>query len=76
MPIRERLPPTPVFRNRGDFGEVPLPILSLYSIVLCVVAAVLYVAVNEHEPNRRVAFALKMFIVILVVAAIVHHWMR
>ena len=54
----------------------PLPILSLYSIVICVVAAVLYVAVNEHEPNRRLAFALKMFIVILVVAAIVHHWMR
>jgi hypothetical protein len=41
-----------------------------------VVAAVLYVAVNEHKPDRRLAFALKMFIVIVVVAAIVRHWMR
>jgi hypothetical protein len=41
-----------------------------------VAAAVLYVAVNKHEPNRRLAFALEMFIVVVVVAAIVRHWMR
>jgi hypothetical protein len=57
-------------------GQPSMPILSLYSIVICVVAAVLYVAINEHEPDRRLAFALKIFIVIVVVAAIVRHWMR
>ena len=36
-----------------------MPILSLYSIVICAVAAVLYAAVNEHEPDRRLALALK-----------------
>jgi hypothetical protein len=40
------------------------------------VAAVLYLAINKYEPNRRLAFALEMFIVVAVVAAIVRHWMR
>jgi hypothetical protein len=40
------------------------------------VAAVLYLAINKHEPNRRLAFALETFIVVAVVAAIVRHWMR
>jgi hypothetical protein len=53
-----------------------MPILSLYSIIICAVAAVLYAAVNEHEPDRRLALALKTLIVILVVAAIVRHWTR
>jgi hypothetical protein len=51
-------------------------VLPFYSLAICVVAAVLYVAVNEHEPSRRVASALKFLIVILAVAAIVGHLMR
>ena len=53
-----------------------MPILSLYSIVICALAAVLYAVVNEHEPDRRLALTLKTLIIILVVAAIVRHWMR
>ena len=34
-------------------------VLSLSNIVICSVAAVLYVAVNEFEPNRRLAFCAK-----------------
>jgi hypothetical protein len=33
------------------------------------VAAVLYLAINKHEPNRRLAFALETFIVVAAVAA-------
>ncbi len=47
--------------------------LPFYSAVICVIAAVLFVAVNEHEPSRRVASALKVLIVTLAVAAIVGH---
>jgi hypothetical protein len=53
-----------------------LPIVSLYSFIICLVAAVLYVAVNAHEPSRRVAFALKVLIVTLAVAAILGHLMQ
>jgi hypothetical protein len=51
-------------------------ILSLYNLIICVVAAVLFVAVNAHEPSRRVASALKVLIVTLAVAAILGHLMR
>jgi hypothetical protein len=50
--------------------------LALYSVVICLIAAVLYVAVNKHEPNRRVAAALKFLIVTWAIAAIVGHLMR
>jgi len=58
----------------GSVGN--LSTLSLYNVVICVVAAVLYVAVNKHEPSRRIASALKVLIVTLAVAAIVRHLMR
>jgi hypothetical protein len=50
-------------------------ILSLYNLIICLVAAALYVAVNKIEPNRRAATALKLAIVILAVAAILAHLM-
>ena len=34
-------------------------VLFFSNIVICLVAVVLYVAVNEFEPNRRLASALK-----------------
>ena len=48
----------------GSVGN--LSTLSLYNVVICVVAAVLYVAVNKHEPSRRIASALKVLIVTLL----------
>jgi hypothetical protein len=48
-------------------------ILSLYSFIICLVAAVLYVAVNKIEPNNRVASALKFLIITLAVGAILAH---
>jgi hypothetical protein len=53
-----------------------LLILSLYNLIICVVAAALYVAVNEVEPNRRLASALRIVIVAVAVAAIFSHLMR
>jgi hypothetical protein len=40
------------------------------------VAAVLYVAVNNLEPNRRYASALKILIITLAVVAFLAHLMR
>ena len=51
-------------------------VLSLSNIVICSVAAVLYMAVNEFEPNRRLAPALRIVIVAVAVAAIFRHLMR
>jgi hypothetical protein len=51
-------------------------VLSLYSVVICLIAAVLYVAVDKHEPSRRLASPLKVLIVTLAVAAIIGHLMR
>jgi hypothetical protein len=59
-----------------DFGCGSLLILGLYSFIICLVAAVLYVAVNNLEPNRRHAFVLKVLIVILAGAAILTHLVR
>jgi hypothetical protein len=50
-------------------------ILSLYNILICLVAAVLYVAVNRLEPNRRDATGLKIMIIGTAGAAILAHWM-
>jgi hypothetical protein len=50
-----------------------LLILSLYNFVICVVAAVLYIAVNKFEPSSRLASALKIAIVAVAVAAILGH---
>jgi hypothetical protein len=51
-------------------------VLSLSNIVICLVAAVLYVAVNEFEPNRRLASALRIAIVAVGVGAIFSNLMR
>jgi hypothetical protein len=51
-------------------------VLSLYNIVICLVAAALYVVVNELEPNRRLASALRIVIVAVAVAAILGHLRR
>jgi hypothetical protein len=56
-------------------GSGSLLILGLYSLVICFVAAVLYVAVNDLEPNRREATALKILIIGLAGAAILAHLM-
>jgi hypothetical protein len=40
------------------------------------IAAVLYVAVNKLEPNRRQASALKVLIIALAVVAILAHLMQ
>jgi hypothetical protein len=48
-------------------------ILSLYSFVICLVAAVLCVAVNKLEPNPREATTLKLLIIGLAGAAILAH---
>jgi chromate transport protein ChrA len=51
-------------------------VLSLSNIVICLVAAALYVAVNELEPNRRLASTLRIVIVAVAVAAILGHLTR
>jgi hypothetical protein len=50
--------------------------LSLYNILICSVAAVLYAAVNNLEPNRRHASVLKLLIVILAGVTILTHLVR
>jgi hypothetical protein len=50
--------------------------LPFYTFVICVIAAVLHVAVDTHEPSRRVASALKFLIITFAVAAIIGHLMR
>ena len=50
-------------------------LLSLYIIIVCLVAAVLYVAVNKLEPNPREGAGLKILIIGVVGAAIVAHLM-
>jgi hypothetical protein len=54
-----------------DAGE--MLISSLYNFIICLVAAALYVVVDAHEPNRRLASALKRAIVAVAVAAILGH---
>ena len=58
-----------------DFGSGSLLSLGLYSLIISLVAAVLYVAVNNLEPNRRHAFVLKVLIITLALAAILTHLM-
>jgi hypothetical protein len=48
-------------------------LLSLYNIIVCLVAAVLHVAVNKLEPNPREAAGLKILIIGLAGAAILAH---
>lgn len=50
-------------------------ILSLYSFIIGLVAAVLYAAVNKVEPNPRDATSLSLLIIGLAGAAILAHWM-
>jgi hypothetical protein len=49
------------------------PALSLYTIFICLVAAMLYVAANKIEPNSRDAAGLKILIIGLAGAAILAH---
>jgi hypothetical protein len=51
-------------------------LVSVYTVVICVVAAVLLLAVNRLEPNRRVASGLKIAIVAVAVAAILAYLFR
>jgi hypothetical protein len=44
-------------------GGCSLLILSLYNILICLVAAMLYAAVNKLEANPRDAAALKILII-------------
>jgi hypothetical protein len=46
---------------------------SLYNILICLVAAVLYAAVNKLEPNPREAAGLKIMIIGVAGAAILAH---
>jgi hypothetical protein len=48
-------------------------ILGLYILIICLLAAVLYVAVNHLEPDRREATALKILIIGLAGVAILAH---
>ena len=50
----------------------PFPgmLASIYVFGACVVAIILFVAVKEIEPNRRLALALKFLIVFVSVVAI------
>ena len=52
-----------------------LLILGLYTSIICMAAAVLYAAVNNVEPNRRHATALKVLIITLALAATLAHLM-
>jgi hypothetical protein len=58
-----------------DFESGSLLILGLYIFIICLVAAMLYVAVNNLEPNRREATALKLLIIGLAGTAIFAHLM-
>ncbi len=51
-------------------------VLGLYILFTCLVAAVLYAAVEAHEPSSRLASALKRTIVAVAVAAILGHLTR
>jgi hypothetical protein len=57
-------------RVASGFRSGSLIILNLYNIIIGLVAVVLYVVVDNLEPNRRYASALKLLIVALAVAAI------
>jgi hypothetical protein len=50
-------------------------ILSLYDFIICLVAAVLYVAVDKLEPNHRDATGMKILIIGTAGAVILAHWM-
>jgi len=64
------------FIMRTSAWSGSLLMLSLYNFIICVVAAALYVVVNELEPNRRLASALRIVIVAVAVAAILGHLRR
>ena len=54
-------------------GKGMLAVIHLFSI--CVVAAILFVSVDEIEPDRRYALALKFLIVFVSVVAIARRLM-
>jgi hypothetical protein len=49
-------------------------ILSLYDFIVCLVAAVLYLAVDKLEPNHRDATGMKILVIGTAGAAILDHW--
>jgi hypothetical protein len=64
---------------RGSFLWCPSMnalVLSLSNIVICTVGAALYLAVKEFEPNRRLASAQRIAIVVVGAGAIFSHLMR
>jgi hypothetical protein len=58
--------------SRGRSGSL-LIFSSFISFIISLVAAALYVAVNNLEPNRSHASALKILIITLAVVAILAH---
>ena len=60
------------FALRPEMKVRPFPgmLASIYVFGACVVAIILFVAVKEIEPNRRLALALKFLIVFVSVVAI------
>jgi hypothetical protein len=72
---RDSVPLSPVTKAFGA-GTSLLMALGLYVLIICLVAAVLYVAVEAYEPNRRLASSLKRVIVAVAVAAILGHLAR
>ena len=62
--------------NAPSLSLPVLTVFSLYIILICLVAAVLYVAVNKLEPNRHYASVIKLLIVAVAVAAIFNQLAR
>ena len=50
--------------------------ICVYVFSICVVAAILFVSVDEVEPNPRLALALKFLIIFVSVAAIAGRLLR
>jgi len=67
--------PPPLRTLRGA-GISLLMVFGLYVLIICLVAAVLYAAVEAYDPNRRLASSLKRVIVAVAVAAILGHLAR
>jgi hypothetical protein len=55
---------------RRDLGRNVRMLVPIYALAICFLAAVLFVAINNFEPNPRLAFVLKFLILALSAAAI------
>jgi hypothetical protein len=54
-------------RDRGRNVRMPV---HLYALAICFLAATLFVAINNFEPNRQLALVLKFLIIAVSAAAI------